>query len=214
MTVLAVPALCTAVGLYPYYRSDDDPKRDRTAENVRRERAENEDMFQAMQRAQAVINRIAANLKQLGAKLNRDQSIDFGDDLADYVINGVVPKWRDKSRKRLEDYCRTVAEELEGEYGPGVDGKRAITILVEGHSDSTQCKKKPGCNWYVSAERAGAFVTLMKKSSFCPGGADLDLRPVGYADTKPLPGRPPTRRIALRLVPNYERLIKEKRKES
>lgn len=213
MTVLAVPALCTAVGLYPYYRSDDDPKRDRTAEDVRRERAENEDMFQATQRAQKVIGRIASNLEQLGAKLNRDQSIDLGDDLADYVINGVVPKWRGQSRKRLEDYCRIVAEELAEEYGRAGDGKRSVTILVEGHSDSTQCPKKPGCNWYISAERAGAFVTLMKKDAYCPGGAGFDLRPVGYADTKPLPREPPTRRIALRLVPNYERIMEETKRK-
>lgn len=209
MTVLAVPALCTAVGLYPYYRNDDDPSLDRSPDKTQREAAMNEEMFQAIQGAERVVKRISASLpQQLGARPKRDQAIDFGDDLADYVINGYVPTWRSNSRKRLEDYCRIVSKELGEEY-PEDGGKRFVTILVEGHTDDTQCKKRPGCNWYISAARAGAFLTLMKKDNFCPGGAEFDLRPVGYADTRPLAGKLPTRRIALRLVPNYERIIED-----
>lgn len=206
MTVLAVPALCTAVGLYPYYRNSGGyPTGGPPGVTPR-----NEEMYQAMERAQDVIDGIEAGLpKELGAIKKYDQSINFGDDLVDYEINGYVPLWRKDSRDRLEQYCRFVSQELRRKYGNTQEVKRSVTVLVEGHTDSTTCKGRPNCNWIISAGRAGAFVSFMKKENFCPGGANLDLRPLGFADTKLLQGEP-TRRIALRLVPNYEKIIEEK----
>jgi hypothetical protein len=210
MTVLAVPALCTAVGLLPFLRNDNDPGKDRGPEEVRREAARNPDMFNATQRADELIQRIALNLKKLGASLNSDQSINFGDDLADYVLNGMVPVWRGDNREKLRNYCQAVYAELVKSPAAHKGDRDLVTILVEGHSDKTRCKGRPDCNWYISSKRAGAFVALMRREEYCHGGKDFDLRPEGYADSRPFIPGIPTRRISLRLVPNYEKIIRER----
>ena len=83
-----------------------------------------------------------------------------------------------------------------------------FSIRVEGHTDESVCPGDPLCNWRISAGRAAAFVAVMRDPDFCPGGRGWNLLPIGYAQTKPATGdRRPTRRIALRIVPDYQRLI-------
>ncbi|HYL05949.1 MAG TPA: hypothetical protein VE075_07905, partial [Thermoanaerobaculia bacterium] len=66
----------------------------------------------------------------------------------------------------------------------------------------------PSCNWRISSGRAASFVAVMRQPQFCPGGAAWHVRSVGYADTRPpAAGASPTRRIAVRLIPDYGRLV-------
>jgi flagellar motor protein MotB len=164
-----------------------------------REAARNEKMFQAIQEAQRIIDEVSVNS---GLSFSSDQSLQFGDDLVSFKLNSTDPIWQADSRDRLRKFCMSIS-------GP-LAGRGQFIIQVEGHTDSKGCPGNRNCNWAISSGRAANFVAFMHQEAFCPGGDGLILRPVGFADTKPVrSGDPPTRRIAVRLLPDYERIISD-----
>jgi outer membrane protein OmpA-like peptidoglycan-associated protein len=170
-----------------------------------RARARNRAMFLAIQKVQKVIDGIAG---QGDLQFSADQTLQFGDDLVSFDLNSTSVSWKAGGKKRLHGFCESLREQLlSGQTGAAE--LRLFQIEVEGHTDSTLCAGDPNCNWVLSSGRAVAFMSLIRDESLCPGGSVLNLKPVGYADTKPeaLPGsdlRQATRRIALRIVPNYQ----------
>ena len=172
---------------------------------LRREAARNEQMFRAIQEAQQEIDGIS---RRSGLAFSADQSLQFGDDLVTFETNSVEPVWRPGGRSRLQRFCQAIATELgrAPNRSPGLETN--FVIEVEGHTDSSRCPGDPRCNWWISSGRAASFVAVMLQPEDCPGGQRWNLRPIGYADTKPLsPGVPPSRRIAVRLTPNYREII-------
>jgi outer membrane protein OmpA-like peptidoglycan-associated protein len=169
-----------------------------------REAARNEKMFQAIQQAQQLIDGIS---RRSGLAFGVDQSLQFGDDLVSFELNDVKPIWKADSREQLRRFCAAISGEIVQDSSNNPI-KPFFVVEVEGHTDSSQCPNEPNCNWRLSSARAAVLVSLMRQASYCPGGAGLSLRPVGYADTKPQGGDgAPTRRIAVRLVPDYEKII-------
>jgi flagellar motor protein MotB len=163
-----------------------------------REAAMNEKMFKAIQEAQRIIDQVSS---ASGLSFGSDQSLQFGDDLVAFRLNETDPIWQADSRVRLQRFCSAVSDQLAGQ------GR--FIVQVEGHTDSIGCPGDRNCNWAISSARAAKFVAFMHQESYCPGGYRLILRPIGFADTKPVrSGDPPTRRIAVRLVPNYDEIIK------
>jgi hypothetical protein len=212
MTVLAVVGLFTTLALSRVTAKDRDlasrvRELEREREGLRlqvREAARNEKMFQAIQQAQQLIDEIS---KRSGLTFGADQSLQFGDELVSFNLNDVKPIWKADSREKLRRFCASISGQLVQDSSDNAV-KPFFVVEVEGHTDSSQCPDEPDCNWRISSGRAAEFVSFMRRSSYCPGGAGLSLRPVGYADTKPQGGSgAPTRRIAVRLVPDYERII-------
>lgn len=166
-----------------------------------REAARNEQMFKAIQEAQKAIDAIS---ETSGLKFGIDQSLEFGDDLVTFNLNSDRPIWRIHGKERLRRFCAAISEQVtERELSIG-----NFIVQVGGHSDSLKCPDEPHCNWRISSSRAASFLAFMKNPDYCPGGHLLVLQPVGFADTKSPPGEMPTRRIAVRMVPNYERLAR------
>jgi flagellar motor protein MotB len=168
------------------------------------EAARNQEMFRAIQEVQRFIDEISRNS---GLLFGTDQSLQFGDNLVSFKVNSTDPIWQADSRERLRKFCEAVSRQ--GSYSLGSASIRDLFVIeVEGHTDSTNCRGEPSCNWQISSGRAAEFVSFMRRDEYCPGGAAWNLRPIGYADTKPpVGGKVPTRRIAVRLAPNYESLI-------
>lgn len=165
-----------------------------------REAAKNQQMFQAIQAAQEFIDQTSSSS---GLTFSADQSLQFGDDLVSFKLNSLKPIWRKDGRQRLHTFCRSLSEAR-----THTNTGHFFLVQVEGHTDSLACPGDPNCNWWISSGRAAAFVEVMHNSAACPGGDVLDLRPIGFADRRPArPGEAPTRRIAVRLVPNYEKII-------
>jgi flagellar motor protein MotB len=163
-----------------------------------REAAMNEKMFKAIQEAQRIIDRVSSIS---GLSFGSDQSLQFGDDLVAFRLNETDPIWQADSRDRLRRFCSAISDQLAGQG--------SFIVQVEGHTDSISCPGDRNCNWAISSERAAKFVAFMRQEGYCPGGDRLILRPVGFADTKPVRnGDSPTRRIAVRLVPNYDEIIR------
>lgn len=174
--------------------------------------AANQKMSQAIAEAQRRIDEISQHSP--GLRFSADQSLEFGNDLVTFETNGVEPNWLDGGRTQLRDFCLAISAALAREGGAAALGAPAagsmFYIEVEGHTDSQPCKSKDdsSCNWFISSGRAAKFVEFMRRPDYCPGGAAFRLRPIGYADTRPpAPTLPPTRRIAVRLTPDYARII-------
>jgi flagellar motor protein MotB len=166
-----------------------------------REAARNEQMFQAIQQAQALVDQIST---RSGLTFSADQSLEFGDDLVTFQTNSTEPIWRPDGRRRLLRFCQAISAQLATAFG----SDSLFVIEVEGHTDSAQCPGDPNCNWWISSGRAASFVAVMRQPATCPGGQRWNLRPIGYADTKPpASGHLSTRRIAVRLTPNYRQII-------
>jgi len=164
-----------------------------------REAAKNEKMFRAIQEAQRIIDAVSASS---GLAFSSDQSLQFGDDLVTFKLNSTDPIWQADGRERLHKFCTSISTLLAS--------NRQFIVQVEGHTDSKGCPGDRNCNWAISSGRAANFVSFMHHEAYCPGGDKLILRPVGFADTRPLKnGDPPTRRIAVRLLPDYERIISD-----
>ena len=229
MTVLAVIGLLIGAGLLRRDRTSP-----ATQESLRRHVAElenrhsqdlerltqlarlaaaNQKMSQAIAEAQRRIDEIAQHSPRL--RFSADQSLEFGNDLVTFETNGVEPTtWLADARTQLRDFCVAISAALAREEAAAAHGAPATRsmfyIEVEGHTDSQPCMKKGDsmCNWIISSGRAAKFVEYMRRPDYCPGGAAFRLRPIGYADTRPrAPGLPPTRRIAVRLTPDYARII-------
>lgn len=170
-----------------------------------REAARNEKMFQAIQEAQRFIDAISS---RSGLTFGADQSLQFGDDLVSFELNGLEPIWKRDSRERLQKFCVAISGQISGVQEREGQIKELFIVQVEGHTDSSQCPGDPYCNWSISSQRAAVFLTFMRQERYCPGGQNWRIRPVGYADQKPTSnGMPPTRRIAVRLIPDYESII-------
>jgi flagellar motor protein MotB len=162
-----------------------------------REAARNEKMFRAIQEAQRLIDAVST---ASGLSFSSDQSLQFGDDLVAFKLNSIDPIWQADSRDRLRKFCASISNQFAGGH--------QFVVQVEGHTDSIGCPGDRNCNWAISSGRAANFVAFMRRQEYCPGGDRLLLRPVGFADTKPVrTGAPPSRRIAVRLLPDYEAII-------
>lgn len=203
MTILAVVSLAGLLLAEARRRGD------HTAlEECRAEKARNEAMARAIDEAQALVEEIS---KSSDLDFAADQTLQFGDDLVGFDLNGVVPHWQLGARERLHRFCAELSRQARRLGASGESFARLFTVHVEGHTDSSVCWDDPDCNWRISSARAASFVGVMRGGDVCPGGRDWDLRPEGFADTRPL--RQPsgsleaTRRIALRLVPNYEAIL-------
>lgn len=170
------------------------------------EAARNERMFKAIQEAQRLIEDISLGS---GLLFGADQSLQFGDDLVSFELSSVKPIWKKDSRERLKRFCEAISRQLSKRQESSQELGQLFLVQVEGHTDASQCSEDPDCNWWISSGRAAAFVAFMRQPRYCPGGGMLNLAPVGYAETKPLyEGAEPTRRITVRLAPNYESIIR------
>jgi flagellar motor protein MotB len=231
MTVVAVVALAAALQLFPLLHGDDmaarlvalarevnalrREKRDLTLHNKQlqskiQEAARNDQMFQAIQQAQQIVDEFSREQAEL--HFEADQSLQFGEDLVEFDINGLEPRWKGDSQERLKQFCRALSSALLRPFRELPDRRELFTIEIEGHTDNSLCPGDPHCNWRISSGRAAAFAALMRDDHYCPGGASWNMVPVGLADTRPVPEGPgqlavPTRRIAVRLVPNYKALM-------
>ena len=239
MTILAVPGLFLAMGLVAELGGDFSSFEDLKAENLRlqkerddalgldqesgedhrgdsdkiqqalRERARNRAMFLAIQEVQRMIDSLAG---QGELQFSSDQTLRFGDDLVTFDLNSTRADWKAGGREKLRLFCDALRRQTGGRYSELGAFTEMFSIEVEGHTDSTPCITDRNCNWLFSGARAVTFMTLMRDESICPGGGSLELKPAGYADTKPesVPGSSQaraTRRIALRIVPNYQAII-------
>lgn len=198
MTILSVPGLFLALGLIA--AMEDKPE---VPEDVR-----NLAMFKAIQEVQRTIDVIAV---QGGLQFSEDQTLLFGDDLVTFDLNSTSADWKAGGPERLHRFCTELRLQLMGPGSTPSERSKLFSVEVEGHTDATSCPADRNCNWDYSSRRATAFMTMMRDESICPGGKDFDLKPIGFADTKPLaekgsPARA-TRRIALRIVPNYGSII-------
>ncbi len=173
-----------------------------------RERARNAAMFRAIQDTQRIIDELAG---QSDLHFSADQTLRFGDDLVTFDLNSTSVTWKEGGRSRLRQFCESLGRRLAAGSGSGLRAK-FFQIEVEGHTDATSCVADEYCNWRLSSGRAVAFLSQIQDPQLCPGGRDLDLKPVGYADTKPetesgTGRRRATRRIALRIVPDYQAIL-------
>lgn len=174
-----------------------------------REAARNEEMFSAIQEAQRLVNEISSDR---ALQFTADQTLQFGDDLVSFERNRYEPLWQPAGKEKLRRFCRTLKARLDGGGPDGEDLYDLFTVHVEGHTDSTRCPGDPNCNWWLSGRRAAEFMSLMRDEELCPGGEKFQLRPIGYADSKPYfdskTGRKlAIRRIALRLKPEYSKIL-------
>lgn len=171
---------------------------------MQEDKAKNNAMFQAIQQAQSIIE----EMSQDGSlEFEEDQSFLFGEELVEFAENGFEPIWKSGGKERLHEFCNRLSKALK-KVKQKTGSHTLFTLEVEGHTDAKTCQDDPECNWYFSSARAGLFVRWMKNPQHCPDVDRLELRAVGYADT-----RPPrdssgqkldtTRRISLRLVPSY-----------
>lgn len=215
MTILCVPGLFLALSLLAVMGEDgiDSVQRLR-AENAilnraLHEQARNSAMFKAIQEVQQVIDSLAS---QSDLRFSSDQTLRFGDDLVTFELNSTRAEWKAGGQDKLSSFCEALQERLTGRRTELGELSKLFSIEVEGHTDASYCSGDPTCNWILSNGRAVAFMSLMREESLCPGGSVLGLKPVGYADTQPelVPAsslRRATRRIALRIVPNYQAII-------
>jgi len=178
-------------------------------EDKLQEAARNEEMFSAIQEAQRIVDEISADR---ALHFARDQTLQFGDDLVSFDPNRYDPQWRPAGKRKLRRFCRELQSRLSRDGPRDADLHDLFLIHVEGHTDDTNCPGDPNCNWWLSGLRAAEFMRLMRDDDNCPGGDELQLRPIGYADSKPYiasPGEPAkaTRRIALRIIPDYRKIL-------
>ena len=173
------------------------------------EKIHNEEMFEAIQQVQKVIDEISQGEN---LAFGADQSLQFGDDLVEFDLNSVEPNWKNgDGAERLLRFCDLVSSKLK-------DHAELFTVHVEGHTDKEPCTRDPNCNWLISSARAAKFVAFIRNEEYCPGGGAWEMRPIGFADTKPFSptlGSPAeaTRRIAVRIVPDYEKMLTAKHRQ-
>ena len=151
----------------------------------------NQTITQAMNSVQQVLSNIE------GVK-NEDQSITFDGELIDFGLNASsIPDSALASiALRLEDFCSNLKQIPNLPNG-------GLSLLVEGHTDSTPCQDGLFCNWRISTDRAVSFMLAMSKADQCQDlGEGFTVKPVGRADTVP-PASGSPRRVTLQVVPNY-----------
>lgn len=138
-----------------------------------------------------------------------DLSIVFGENIVSFSTNEVEPKLSEEGRREIKRFCNALRDALARlDPSTGVARANFAILQVEGHTDSTHCLAEPECNWRYSAERAARFRAMIADASLCPGSAGWTIRPVGLADSKPRATPAESRRIELRLVPDYAAILK------
>lgn len=178
-------------------------------EHAEQEVARNKEMFGAIQKVQTIVDEISSDQE---LRFSADQTLQFGDDLVEFPLNSYEVRWRPGGREKLRRFCGELTQRFEKRFATLDNLFDVFAIHVEGHTDSSQCPGDPNCNWWLSSMRAASFVALMRREELCPGGSQLDLRPIGFADTRPYSSEPSpkprsTRRIALRIVPDYAKVF-------
>lgn len=209
MTILSVPGLFLALGLVAvlgdraFEAFDEEAQRERLQKE-----AKNRAMVKAIEEVQSIIDTVA---NRGGLQFSQDQTLQFGDDLVTFDLNSTQADWKAGGQERLQRFCGELRAQLIGPGATRGERSKLFSVEVEGHTDATSCPADRNCNWDYSSRRATAFMTMMRDEKICPGGKDIDLKPIGYADTKPLAEKGsaprPTRRIALRIVPNYGSIL-------
>lgn len=166
----------------------------------------NERMFQAIERVQEIVDELSADQ---ALEFGDDQTLEFGDDLVDYDLNSTHPIFRPAGKERLRRFCELLDAKLTAGSTKELNLRELFVIEVQGHTDSTSCPGDPHCNWWVSASRAAHFMALMHDKSLCPQGSGWRLQASGFADTQPATGSGglATRRIEVRIIPEYEKII-------
>ncbi len=175
--------------------------------------ARNQKMFDAIQVVQRQVDEVS---QHSGLKFGADQSLEFGEDLVTFAQNEVIPTWQPDGRRRLQQFCAAVSAELgrsrvsSGARPAGSPSLSSMFVIeVEGHTDGSRCPGDPHCNWPISSSRAANFAVVLHQPDFCPGGATWNVRPIGYADTRPPAPGSPERRITVRITPDYQRIVAE-----
>jgi len=163
--------------------------------------ARNELMFQAIQKVQSVIDDISENSD---LTFDRDQSLSFGEGFVEFARDGTDTLWLPGGKERLASFCKNLSNALAQGDGKSIE----FSLHVEGHTDDEKCTSDPHCNWVFSTARAGKFVSVMKNPDLCPGGKNWTLKPIGFSSTRASQGDGSDRRISLRLVPDYEAIMR------
>ena len=189
---------------------------------LEREAARNADMFRAIQTSEEMLGELRKNLPGDNAEWGKDQSLRFGDDLIRFNSGDSRVIWQPNGRDLMRQFCSSLAPLLEQPFvsvadndAQGQASKRSdvFTILIEGHTDAQRCGGDDTCNWFLSGQRAAEVRAQMLRPDICPGGDSWTLIPIAMAASRPLTedkspaGLRQNRRIELKIVPNYEKLI-------
>ncbi len=182
-------------------------------QSIKQQLAKNRLMFDAIQAAEDMVGALKSALSLPADQWGDDQSLRFGDDLIHFDSNEFEVQWAGDSSKRMKVFCETLSQQLSLPFRDGILRSQVFTLVVEGHTDSVECPGHPGCNWFLSAERAAAVRIEMTDPGICPGGTAWTIQPMGLAATRPVVpetdevSRGRNRRIQLRLAPNYAKLV-------
>jgi hypothetical protein len=191
-------------------------------DRLEREAARNADMFRAIQTSEEMLGELRKNLPEDNAEWGKDQSLRFGDDLIRFNSGDSTVIWQPNGRDLMRKFCTALAPLLEkpfastgGNEASAQTSKRSdvFTILIEGHTDAQRCGGDDTCNWFLSGQRAAEVRAQMLRPDVCPGGDKWTLIPIAMAASRPLTedtspaGLRQNRRIELKIVPNYEKLI-------
>ena len=155
--------------------------------------------------AEDVVDEFAATQPQLTK--GSDQSLQFGEELVGFKVNDIEPIWQSGGRAQLKSFCSALSDSLKKPFVEGRPRSEFFTVQVEGHTDNVPCRGDQSCNWPISAGRAARFRILMGDPVLCPGGGDWSILPVGKAGTVPVEDVGATRRIEVRLLPDYAAII-------
>lgn len=196
-------------------------------EFLENEAARNADMFRAIQTSEEMLGELRKNLPGDNAEWGKDQSLRFGDDLIRFNSGGSRVIWQPNGRDLMRNFCTALGPLLDQPFqssdGSGADGQSlrrsdVFTVLIEGHTDAQLCGGADTCNWFLSGQRAAEVRAQMLRPEVCPGGDKWTLIPIAMASSRPLTadkspaGLRQNRRIELKIVPNYEKLISPARK--
>jgi flagellar motor protein MotB len=163
-------------------------------------------MKDAVELAENAMREVAA---ALGQEPSDDLSVPFGEDVVTFATNETRPSLTVEGRDKLKTLCETLKAALSRRSPTlGVPLSKLSMVFVEGHTDRHDCPRDPGCNWKVSADRASRFRVLMERPDLCPGGKDWNLVPLGLADSNKRESDPLSRRIEIRVVPDYAEIVK------
>ena len=224
MLIIALLTAAIAVAMYETAAAANERIRilEAKLDRLEREAARNADMFRAIQTSEEMLGELRKNLPEDNAEWGKDQSLRFGDDLIRFNSGDSTVIWQPNGRDLMRKFCTALAPLLEQPFAPAAGGeslaqgsKRSdvFTILIEGHTDAQRCGGDDTCNWFLSGQRAAEVRAQMLRPDVCPGGDKWTLIPIAMAASRPLTedkspaGLRQNRRIELKIVPNYEKLI-------
>lgn len=162
-------------------------------------------MQRAVEIATSAMNEVAV---ALGQQPSDDLSVSFGEELVSFSLNQVQPELQGDGRATLHTVCSTLFTVL-GRHDPqlGASLAEVARVVVEGHTDDQGCPTENDCNWRISAERAVNFRLLMARPDLCPGSADWTILPLGLAGSQPRSTAAESRRIQIRVLPDYAAIL-------